>query len=90
MKIKGIDLEMLIGAAIGWTEEQTEDFINDDGDWDVVVYEHFNVEVEEFEKIASALIKLTPILKSPLTESEHHAFVRQVDGGFMAIAKIEP
>lgn len=55
-KIGGIDLEMLAGAALGWSEEETEQFINDDGDWDHILYEKLGVELEEFGVIADSLI----------------------------------
>lgn len=90
MKIGGIDLEMLAGAALGWSEEDTEEFINNDGDFDAPLYEKFNIELDEFGKIADALIMFTPILESPLTKNKHHAFVRHVKGGFIAIAKVKP
>ena len=89
-KIGGIDLEMLAGAALGWSEEKTEEFIDDDGDWDWILYEKLGVELEEFGVIADALIKLTPVLESPLTKNKHHAFVRHIEEGFIAIAKMAP
>ena len=88
-KIASIELEMLAGAAIGWTEEETEDFIDDDGDWDHVLYEKLGIELEEFATIANALIHLTPALESALTKSKHHVFGRETEGGFLAIAKVE-
>lgn len=84
------DLQLLAGAALGLTEEQTDEIINDDEDFDTPLMEKFGVDFEQFSEVASALIHLTPTVQSPLTGKVSHAFVRQLGGGnCVAIAKID-
>lgn len=82
------DLQMLAGAALGLTEEQTDDIINDDEDFDSPLLEKFGVDIEQFGDIAKALLPLTPTIMSPMTNTIYHAFGRQIGGGtFCAITK---
>lgn len=80
-------MQELAGAALGLTEDQTEDIINGDEDFDTPLLEKFNVDFEQFSNVAEALLKLTPVLKSPLSGDLDHAFVKQVEGGYLAIIK---
>lgn len=73
-----LDLQMLAGAALGMTEEQTEAIINDDENFDDPLLEKFGVDLEQFGEIAEALLPFTPTLRSELTETIYHAFVRQM------------
>lgn len=83
-----LDLQMLAGAALGLTEEQTEDIINDDEDFDSPLLEKFDVDLEQFGEIAEALLPFTPTLYSELSKTVYHAFVRQTgQGSCMAIVK---
>lgn len=83
-----LDLQILAGAALNLTEEQTEEIINDDEDFDTPLLEKFGVDLEQFGEIASALLPFTPTLHSELTKTVYHAFVRQMGGGScMAIVK---
>lgn len=82
------DLQMLAGAALGLTEEQTEAIINDDEDFDSPLFDKFGIDLEMFGKVASALLPLTPTVNSPLSGKTYHAFVRQLgEGDYIAIVK---
>ncbi|EKO3874649.1 hypothetical protein P0F29_003290 [Vibrio metschnikovii] len=84
-----LDLQMLAGAALGLTEDQTEDIIDDNEDFDTPLLEKFGVDLEQFGKIAWALLHLTPTVQSPLSGKVSHAFVRQMGNGhFLAIAQV--
>lgn len=79
-----LDLQMLMGAALGLTEEQTEDIINrDETDLDDQFYEKFDVDTEAFGNLVEALLPLTPMIQSPLTQQLYHAFVRPIGNGNM-------
>lgn len=50
----------------------------------------YEISLESFSKLVEDLIKFTPIIKSPLTETWFHAFVKELDNGVnMAIIKEE-
>ena len=84
------EAQELAGAALGLTEEQTESIINDDEDFDTPLLEKFGVDFDTFASIASALLPLTPMVKSPLSGTVSHAFVRDLgDGHCVAIAKLD-
>lgn len=75
------DIEELLSAMYGITDEQR----NDDFDFDGLCYEKFEIGFEEFMKIISALLPLTPIVESALTGQKYHAFIK--DG--LALVKRE-
>ncbi len=75
------DYQELAGAALGLTEEQTENIINDNEDFDTPLMEKFGIDFEQFMSVAEALLKLTPTIKSAITKDVHNAFVRQLGGG---------
>lgn len=84
------DLQLLAGAALGLTEEQTDAIIDDDEDFDTPLMEKFGVDFDQFAEVASALMPLTPTVQSPLSGEVSHAFVRQLGGGnCVAIAKMK-
>ena len=68
------EIQELLCFASGMNEKQSEDFCNDDGDYDQLVYDKFEVGFDEFTKIAEALLLLTPIVESPLSGDKHHCF----------------
>lgn len=84
-----LDLQMLAGAALNLTEEQTDEIIDDDDEnFDTLLLEKFGVDLEQFGQIASALLPFTPTLHAELTNTVYHAFVRQMgDGSCIAIVK---
>lgn len=75
------DIEELLSAMYGITDEQR----NDDFDFDELCYEKFEIGFEEFMKIISVLLPLTPIVESALTGQKYHAFIK--DG--LAVVKQE-
>ena len=75
------DIEELLSAMYGITDEQR----NDDFDFDELCYEKFEIGFEEFMKIISVLLPLTPIVESALTGKKYHAFIK--DG--LALVKQE-
>lgn len=81
------DSQMLAGAALGLTEDQTDEIINDDEDFDSPLMEKFGVDLEQFTKIAEALLPLTPVIGSELTKQLYHAFGRKAEGHWLAIVK---
>lgn len=81
------EIQELAGAAMGWTEEQTKELINGDEDFDTPLLETLGVDFQQFSKVAEALLKLTPVVTSQVSDSREHAFVKQVEGGYIAIIK---
>ncbi len=75
------DYQELAGAALGLTEEQTAEIINDDEDFDTPLMNKFGVDFEQFMAVAEALLKLTPTVQSAITKDVKNAFVRQLGGG---------
>lgn len=50
----------------------------------------YEISLESFSKLVEDLIKFTPIIKSPLTGTWFHAFVKELSNGVnMAIVKEE-
>ena len=47
----------------------------------------FDVDFDQFSNVAEALLKLTPVIKSQLSGEYNHAFVRKIEGGYLAIIK---
>ncbi|WP_279084139.1 hypothetical protein [Kluyvera ascorbata] len=75
------DIEELLSAMYGITDEQR----NDDFDFDELCYEKFEIGFEEFMKIISVLLPLTPVVESALSGKKYHAFIK--DG--LALVKQE-
>lgn len=59
-----LEMQELAGAALGLTEDQTEEILNADEDFDTPLLEKIGVDFEQFCSVAEALIKLTPMLHS--------------------------
>ncbi|MCY9861307.1 hypothetical protein OTK49_02100 [Vibrio coralliirubri] len=83
------EIEELALYAAGKTDEEVTNFINESCDIDDFTNETFGVDFADFAKIAKGLIKLTPIMTSPMSEKKFHNFVRPVDGGYIAIVQSE-
>ncbi|WP_139538862.1 hypothetical protein [Klebsiella spallanzanii] len=81
MSIDYFDIEELLSAMYGITDEQR----NDGFDFDELLYEKFDIGFEEFSKVISALLPLTPVVESALTGKQYHAFIK--DG--LALVKQE-
>ncbi len=75
------DIEELLSAMYGITDEQR----NEDFDFDELCYEKFEIGFDEFMKIISVLLPLTPVVESALTGKKYHAFIK--DG--LALVKQE-
>ncbi|HHY0551903.1 TPA: hypothetical protein ACVU5P_004222 [Vibrio parahaemolyticus] len=84
--MNSLEVQELAGAALGLTEDQVEEVLNGDEDFDTPLLEKFGVNLEQFEKVAKALILFTPSLRSELSGQRNHCFVKQTQFGFMAIA----
>ncbi|EMK6918790.1 hypothetical protein V9J55_002043 [Vibrio cholerae] len=84
------DIQQLAGAALGLSEEQTDEIINDDEDFDSPLLEKFGVDLDQFGNIAKALLPFTPTLGAGFTGTIYHAFVRQLgQGNCIAIVKMK-
>ena len=77
------EYQELAGRAMGWNQERIDDEVNGDEDFNTPLYEHFNVDFEQFMAVAEALLELTPLVQSPLTGDCSHAFVKHEDNGTM-------
>jgi len=75
------DIEELLSAMYGITDEQRDE----DFDFDELCYEKFEIGFDEFMKIISVLLPLTPVVESALTGKKYHAFIK--DG--LALVKQE-
>lgn len=85
------DAQQLVGAALGLTEEAFEKIIDEDeSQLDDLLFEKFEVDFDQFMKIATALLNLTPLVESAITKELHHAFVRRDKHGYIAIVQQDP
>lgn len=66
-----LDTEELIAKVMGLTDEQ----MNDDPDYDQLIYDKFGVDVDQFSAIAQALMNFTMAIESPLTKKKYQGFV---------------
>lgn len=80
-------VEELAAYASGMTEEQYSEFLNDEGDFDELLHEKFEVDFNTFEKIAEALLLLTPKVKAGISGDTYHAFVK--DSAMVLRQKVE-
>ena len=82
------DIQRLAGAALGLTDDETDEVIDTDEDFDTPLLEKFGIDLDTFGNVAEALLPLTPMISSPLTKTVYHAFVRHLGGGdCLAICK---
>ncbi|RTP98370.1 hypothetical protein EKN38_21215 [Enterobacter sp. WCHEn045836] len=72
MSINYFDVEELLSAMYDITDEQR----NNDFDFDELCYEKFDIGFEEFLKVITALLPLTPVAESALTGKKYHAFIK--------------
>ncbi|MTI13818.1 hypothetical protein [Sansalvadorimonas verongulae] len=68
------DIEELAYRAMGKTEEETEQAIND-GDIDEALHGKYQVSFEQFSKIVKDLLPFTPQVQAGITGELFHAFV---------------
>lgn len=67
-----LDTCELMNAVLGITDEQLDD---EDPDYDDLIYDKFDVGVDEFIRIAKSLMKFTMAIESPLTKIKYQGFV---------------
>ncbi len=82
------EMQYLVGAVLGLTDEQTEEIMDDDGDFDTPLLERFGVDFEQFSVVSEVLLKLTPAIPFWHSGKLGHAFVRNVQGRYEAIIQI--
>ena len=84
------ELQELACAVLGL---DYDDVVNDDreSEIDEKLYEKLDIDIEQFQKVAEALIEFTPLVGGGLTGKVYHAFGKALDkkGGFFCIAKSE-
>lgn len=71
-----LELVDLVGAVLGKTEDEVEELHEDDCAVDDLLFERYGIDLEQFEKVAKDLLKLTPIVETAITGTKCHAFVR--------------
>ena len=69
------ELVDLVGAVLGKTEEEVEQLYEDDCAVDDLIFDRYGIDLEQFEKVAKDLLKLTPIVETAITKTKYHAFV---------------
>ena len=80
------DIEELAYRAMGKSESETEDAVND-GDIEDAIYEKYEVSFSAYCQIVKDLLPFTQIVESPLSGSQFHAFVDNAQS--RAIVKME-
>lgn len=81
-RLHDIDVMELMAYAVGldpYAEDFDEDLVEEK------LYAMFEVEMEQFAKVANVLAKFTIVTESPLSGRKHQGFVK--DGAY--IAKVE-
>lgn len=69
------DVEELAYRAMGYSENETDDFINANNDIDETLYDKYEISLEQYEKIVKDLIKFTPIMTTVITKKKVHVFM---------------
>lgn len=67
-------VQELLCFASGMNSEEADDFCNNDGDYDLLSFNAFGVDFEQFEQIAEALLNFTPLVESPISGDVYHCF----------------
>ena len=68
------DIEELAYRAMGKTDDEAEKEIND-GDIEQAIFDKYEIGFEQYCAIVKDLIKFTPLVSSPLSGTNFHAFV---------------
>lgn len=79
MKLDEFEAIELAAHVLGMSEYTDESDVID------AIGERFEIDLETWQVITGALIKMTPVVESPLTKTKYHAFLH--DG--MAVAKVK-
>jgi hypothetical protein len=69
------ELQELLCFATGMNSEEADDFCNNNGDYDDLCFDKFDVDFEQFSEIAEALLKLTPIIELGISKKHVNCFV---------------
>ena len=74
MKMDPMSVQELVCAVLGLdpNEDENEDW----GLLEDLLFKRYEIDMEQFEKIAGDLLKLTPIVETAITGTKYHAFVR--------------
>lgn len=78
MKLNEFEAIELAAHVLGMTDYEEEDVID-------AIADTYNIDLDTWRLITGTLIKMTPIVVSPLTQTKYHAFMYQG----MAVAKVE-
>ena len=72
------EAEQLAAAVLGLTEEQFETMVNEDCEDQLedLLYEKFDVSLDQFERIASALLPFTQPVETAIVKSQVHCYAR--------------
>ncbi len=67
---------------------------DDDAGWDAMedlVYDRFNIDVEDFDRLVGHLVMCAPIMGSPLTGTQHHVLgsAKVSDGQVLMMAAVK-
>ncbi len=86
-----LELDELALALMGYTEEKTEQMMNDhNDDIEILFMLHFDLGYEQLEKLIEALLPFTQVTESPLSKEIYHVIGRHMSNGtFMSLVKRE-
>jgi len=82
------EIEELAYMAMGKTEDETEDAINN-GDIDDAIFEKYNISFEQYCDIIKDIMPFTPKVQAGISGKLFHAFVVENNGAGRAIVKQE-
>lgn len=77
------ELVEVVGALLGKTRDDIAEMHNDCGLVEDMLCEWFDVDTETFRYIATALLKLCPVIETAATGTKYHVFVN----GGVALAR---
>lgn len=81
------NIEQLAYRAMGKTEEQMEQAINNNEDIDEALYDKYEISFDNYIRIVKDLLPFTPVNVSAITNKRFHAFVDNEKS--MAIVKLD-
>lgn len=83
------DLQELLAAACGMSEDEYSDYLNNDGDFDELAHKHFEVDFDTFSKVAEKLVVLTIPQRTAVTGTLTHVFAAKDGEHWRALLKTE-
>ena len=78
MTINMWDVEELALRAMGKTEEEKDEFINENGDIEEAIFDEYGVDFDNYARIVEDLLPFTAQVQSGITGDLYHAFVDSV------------